>query len=125
MKEVCIDVRMAMSSGIGTYIRNLLSRLKEGPFQLRLIANPDTIERWPLLSSFDLLLTRAPIYSIEEQVKFPFLIPYCDLFWSPHYNIPLLPIRAKKRMVTIHDVCHLARGDLLPFYKRIYAKAVI
>ena len=25
-----------------------------------------------------------PIYSIMEQIKLPFLIPTCDVFWSPH-----------------------------------------
>ncbi len=125
MKELCVDVRMAMCSGIGTYIRNLISGLKEGPFKLRLIADPATFTKWPLLSSFDLILTCAPIYSMEEQIKLPFLIPSCDLFWSPHYNIPLMPIRAKKRMVTIHDVYHLAYGHALSFPKRMYADLLI
>jgi len=125
MKEVCIDVRMAFSSGIGTYIRNIISGLQDGPFKLRLIADPRAIEKWPLLSKCDLISCSAPIYSIEEQIKLPFLIPRCDLFWSPHYNIPLGPIRAKKRMVTIHDVYHLAFKEQLSFFKRMYAENVI
>ena len=125
MKELCIDIRMAFSSGIGTYIRNLITGLKAGPFKLRLIADPTTLERWPLLSTFDLILCRAPIYSIEEQIRLPLLIPTCDLFWSPHYNVPLLPIRAKKRMVTIHDVYHLAHRDKLSLPKRLYANLLI
>ncbi|HLB52717.1 MAG TPA: glycosyltransferase family 1 protein, partial [Chlamydiales bacterium] len=52
-------------------------------------------------------------------------IPSCDLFWSPHYNIPLLPIRAKKRVATIHDACHLALRHLLSLPERIYAKWVM
>jgi len=125
MKELCIDVRLAFNSGIGTYIRNLIAGLKNGPFKLRLIAHPETLPKWPLLSQFDLILSSSPLYSIEEQIKLPFLIPRSDLFWSPHYNIPLLPIRAKKRMVTIHDVYHLAFKHKLSAAKKIYASCVI
>jgi len=125
MKELCIDVRMAFNSGIGTYVRNLVTQLKSGPFKLRLIADAEIVQKWPELKEFELILTTAPVYSIEEQIKLPFLIPRCDLFWSPHYNMPLLPIRAKKKIVTIHDVYHLAYGKTLSLPKLIYAKAVI
>ena len=33
-----------------------------------------------------------------------------DLFWSPHYNVPVLS-RAPL-VVTVHDVCHLAMTEL-------------
>ncbi|HEY5236346.1 MAG TPA: hypothetical protein VIJ14_09225, partial [Rhabdochlamydiaceae bacterium] len=108
MKEICIDVRMAFHSGIGTYIRNIVSLLKDGPFKIKLIVNAEIIKKWPALASFDLISTSAPLYSIQEQMQLPFLIPSCDVFWTPHYNIPLFPIRAKKRVTTIHDVYHLA-----------------
>jgi glycosyltransferase involved in cell wall biosynthesis len=49
----------------------------------------------------------------------------CDIFWSPHYNIPLAPIRAKKRLLTIHDVFHLAFIDQLSFKQKIYARSVL
>jgi len=125
MKEICIDVRMAFNSGIGTYVRNIVSLLKSGPFNIKLIATAEIIKKWPALASFDLILTSAPLYSIQEQIQFPFLVPSCDLFWTPHYNIPLFPIRAKKRITTIHDVYHLAYGKILSLPKRLYAKAVI
>lgn len=86
---LCIDARMLHSSGIGTYIRNILPAFLSPPFTL------------------SLLNTNAPIYSLREQIAFLCKIPRCDLFWSPHYNAPLLPIRAKRRIATIHDVCHL------------------
>ncbi|HUD02034.1 MAG TPA: glycosyltransferase, partial [Rhabdochlamydiaceae bacterium] len=116
---------MAFNSGIGTYVRNIVSLLKDGPFKMKLIANAEIIKKWPALASFDLISTSAPLYSIQEQIQFPFLIPSCDLFWTPHYNIPLFPIRAKKRVTTIHDVYHLAYGKTLSLPKRLYAKAVI
>lgn len=79
-----IDARMIRCGGIGTYIQNLLPYL--------------SLEVAPL---------KSPIYSLREQLEFPRKIPPCDLFFSPHFNVPLLPIRAKKRIVTIHDVFHL------------------
>jgi len=125
MKEICIDVRMAFHSGIGTYIRNIVTLLKAGPFKIKLIIHPEIIKKWPAIDAFDLILTSAPLYSIQEQIQLPFLVPSCAVFWTPHYNIPLLPIRAKKRLTTIHDVYHLAYGHTLSLHKRLYAKAVI
>ncbi len=125
MKELCIDARMAMHSGIGTYIRNVVSRLKAGPFKIRLITHRKMVDQWPFLQQCDLIFTSASIYSIEEQVKLPFLVPRCDLFWSPHYNVPLAPVRARRRLTTIHDVCHLALPETLNFFQRQYAKHVI
>lgn len=123
--EICLDARMVSCSGIGTYIRNLITRLKQPPFQLKLIVSPQSLTEWPFLSDFDLIFSQSSYYSIQEQLELPFIIPSCDLFWSPHYNVPLLPIRAKKRMVTIHDVYHLAYGFTLSFPKRLYAKTML
>lgn len=125
MKEICIDVRMAFCSGIGTYIRNVVSRLKSGPFKLRLMTSKEVVEKWDGIKHFDLILTSAPIYSVQEQVQFPWVVPTCDLFWTPHYNIPFAPLRAKKRLVTIHDVYHLAFGKTLSVHQRLYARMMM
>lgn len=114
MIDLCIDARMAFSSGIGTYIREIV------PFfqHFRVILLVDQLgHAW--CKEFDQIRVNAPIYSIKEQLLYPLKIPPCDLFWSPHYNIPLLPIRAKKRIVTIHDACHLVFGSPL---EKLYAK---
>jgi glycosyltransferase involved in cell wall biosynthesis len=125
MKKICIDARMINHSGIGTYVRNLLIRLQHTPYQISIIADPASIPKCEFIKTFDIISLSAPIYSIEEQIKLPFLIPSCDLFWSPHYNIPLAPIRAKKRVVTICDVNHLAFIDQLSFLQKTYAKGMI
>ncbi|HEX2578832.1 MAG TPA: glycosyltransferase family 1 protein [Rhabdochlamydiaceae bacterium] len=124
MKELCIDVRMALSAGIGTYIRNIVPLLAND-FKLRLIAEESTIKKWPFLSKCDLIVTNIPIYSIEEQIKFPFLVPACDIFWTPHYNTPFSRLKSKKRVVTIHDVYHLVFSHTLRFLQRSYAKIMI
>jgi glycosyltransferase involved in cell wall biosynthesis len=124
MKELCIDVRMAWHAGIGTYIRNIVPSLAHS-FKLRLIADELSVQKWPFLSQCDLILTRIPIYSIEEQIKFPFLVPACDIFWTPHYNTPVAGLKSKKRIVNIHDVYHLAFSHTLGYLQRVYAKMMI
>jgi glycosyltransferase involved in cell wall biosynthesis len=120
--DVCIDARMAFSSGIGTYIREVVSHFNCSPFRPVLLV--DRLHQ-PWCSQFEQILFSSPIYSVKEQLAFPAKIPRCDLFFSPHYNVPLLPIRAKKRAVMIHDVFHLAFASQLRWYERFYAKYVI
>lgn len=122
MIDLCIDARMADSAGIGTCIRQIVPLLNAPPFKLKLIvAKPDQ----PWCSKIDQIVLSSPIYSIQEQIQLPLKIPRCDLFWSPHYNVPLLPIRAKKRVVTIHDTAHLALAQDLLFLERVYARFVM
>lgn len=115
---------MILHSGIGTYLRNLLPHFKESGAEVQLIVNPAAIERISWLPRFDLILSSAPIYSLKEQLQLPRIIPSCDLFWEPHFNIPLLPIRAKKRVVTVHDVYHLAHFSKLRLHEKLYAKLI-
>ena len=123
MKTVCIDARLLSGPGIGTYLKNLLQRLQDAP--IRWCALVSDVERFPFKDHIEPIAVSSPIYSIKEQLELPLKIPACDLFWSPHYNIPLLPIRAKKRLVTIHDVFHLAYAHELKLHQQLYAKTVI
>jgi len=118
MKTVCLDARMIKSSGIGRYIRNLIPFLAK-EFNLILLVREKIF--LPKEETISIKEIDIPIYSIKEQIFYPFKIPKVDIFWSPHYNVPLLPIRAKKRLVTIHDVYHLAFKKQLPFAQKMYA----
>ena len=120
-KEIFIDARMAFSSGIGTYIRSLV-RILKNEFSIRLIVHNDNGEKYPGFDGCELIFSNAKIYSVREQIELPLKIPKCDLFWSPHFNIPLGPIRAKKRLVTIHDVFFLAYSSHLSIHKKTYAR---
>ncbi len=114
-----IDARMIACGGIGTVLKNLIPPLASS-FRVTVLAaskDQEQIPRQTLRRQCD-----APIYSIQEQLALPKIIEPCDLFWSPHYNIPVLPIRAKKRIVTIHDAYHLAFQKLLPWKQKLYAK---
>ncbi len=126
-KTVSIDARMINSSGIGIYIEYLVrGLLATKKYNIILIGNKAEIEsKFDVTSLYRLIDVNIPIYSLKEQLYMPFMIPKCDLFWSPHYNIPLLPIKAMRRMVTIHDTYHLAYGNSLNFFKVLYAKIIL
>lgn len=119
-----IDFRMHKASGIGTYIKSLMSFLVD-KFEVILLGNKAEIEKYAWSKSVKVIKCKSKIYSIKEQLELPLKIPKCDIFWSPHYNIPILPIRAKFRVVTIHDAFHLAFYDTLNFIQKIYAKTIL
>ena len=118
-KTLSLDVRMHDAGGIGTYIKEIIPYLIDA-FELTLITNAPLSE-WNVRQ----VICEAKIYSAGEQIMLPVKIPRCDYFFSPHFNIPLMPIRAKRRIATIHDVFHLAHLSLLSSKEKIYAKTVI
>ncbi|AKD53614.1 glycosyltransferase family 4 protein [Spirosoma radiotolerans] len=126
-KVFVVDARMILNSGIGIYIENFVKGLANtGKYSIVLLGSEKELS-----SVFDnnhyykIIDIDVPIYSILEQLYLPFVVPKCDIFWSPHYNIPLLPIRAKKRLVTIHDTYHITFGNTLGPFKRLYAKLML
>jgi len=119
--DIIIDSRMINYSGIGKYLEMLLPFLTK-EYNVTLIGNPKQLQRY---QDCKVIPFFTPIYSINEQLDFRRIIPPCDVFWSPHYNVPLLGIKARKRITTIHDVFHLAFFKQLNLKQKIYAKLVI
>lgn len=122
LRKVAIDARLIQSSGIGRFIKNLVSAIKESSFSLSLLGYA---KDEGLLASYrpqEIIRMTSPIYSIKEQLELFRKIPKSDLFISPHFNIPLLPIRAKKRITVIHDVYHLAHQNEFPWWSRFFLK---
>ncbi len=94
--SIGLDVRMLQSSGIGTYLRGLLSGFQS--------LGQDKV---PALFGGDQkpFVFNAPIYSIQEQFQYPALLGQCRLWHAPHYNVPIW--KGKVRLVvTIHDIIH-------------------
>lgn len=127
--SLVIDSRAIKSSGIGVYLQELLPYiLRTESFHVSLLGKRQTIEevyRGDELKKATIIECTAGIYSLREQAELPLKVPPCDVFWSPHYNIPLLPIRAKHRAVTIHDVYHLAYMNTLKLVEKMYAGVVL
>lgn len=123
LPKLVFDCRMILSSGVGRYQRELLPKLLTIWPTATLLGNPEELQYLNSLFPYTQIRSfPAPIYSIKEQFMFRKLIEECDLFWSPHYNTAMLPVRAKKRVVTIHDAFHLAQINALPIKQKIYAK---
>jgi glycosyltransferase involved in cell wall biosynthesis len=126
---LAIDARMLKSSGIGTYLSNVLPRvirLYRGE-RVHLIGDAQELGRLPWTRDGKITVADclAPIYSIREQLRLPRLIPQdTDLLWSPHFNVPLL--YRGTLLVTIHDVLHLAIPQFMPgVHKRLFARVLL
>jgi glycosyltransferase involved in cell wall biosynthesis len=132
--RIAVDARMVRDSGIGTYIRGLVPRLVAArpDWQFTLMGRREQLEPlgWSSLLNVELIDARSPIYSIGQQLELPRKARRADLFWSPHYDVPLFaPGRC---VVTIHDMFHLAdrsshglRGVARRAYSRLMYEAVL
>jgi glycosyltransferase involved in cell wall biosynthesis len=125
---ITLDIRMLNASGIGTYLQQVSSRLigQRADTKWHLLGTPGEIGRYPWahVAQVTLHACRAPIYSLSEQIELLRTTPPdTDLFWSPHYNVPLL--YRGKLLVTVHDVLHLARPEFTGgVHRRAYAHAM-
>jgi glycosyltransferase involved in cell wall biosynthesis len=111
--NVVIDVRMLRHAGIGTYIRNVVPRVMTARpnWRFTFLAAPQALPDWQTNGRTVVTTCVSDIYTVREQLEIPFRTPRrADLFWSPHYNVPILS--RLPLVVTVHDVCHLAMTEL-------------
>lgn len=119
----CADARMINNSGIGVYIQHTLAEvLTNSTYTLTLLGRRAELAAYFDSGTYRHIEADFPIYSWQEQAYLPLLIPVCDIFWSPHFNVPIGFIRAGKRVATIHDVYHLAFPKSFSLMKRSLAK---
>lgn len=123
---ITVDARMIGASGIGTCLREWLPRLIAGrPDDDFALLGPEHLladVSWTRAPNVRVIHLDVPIYSIREQIAVPLQIPKrTDLFWSPHYNIPLA--WRGRLMVTVHDLAHLALPQFVNgAHRRAYAR---
>ncbi len=117
-----LDARMIEFSGIGTYIQNLIPFFV-GKVDVVLLGDEKRIKKY--VKDVEIIPLKSSIYFPLEQVEIPLKIKKCDIFWSPHFNTPIFPIKAKKRVVSIHDVFHLAFSKYYSFFERRYINFLI
>ena len=120
-RKLLLDARMINSSGIGTYLKNVIPGLRK-EVGLALLGNPDELSAYA--DKEEIINFCAPIYSIREQ-GIALKSRGADVFWTPHYNVPLLSPGSKKRLVTIHDVFHLAYFNQLTTAQKFYSRLMI
>ncbi|MGL5053250.1 MAG: glycosyltransferase family 4 protein [Cetobacterium sp.] len=126
--KIAIDCRMYSSSGIGTYIREILPYLLETNNKFLLVGKAIELEIFKELKNVEIQESNISIFSPKEVFLFSVKkINECDIFYSPSHNIPggiKIPIYS-----TIHDVLFLDMPELTSklgylirkiFYKRAY-----
>lgn len=123
---ITIDARWINTSGIGTYLRNVLPGVVTAfpSKKFHLIGDRVALStlQWTNSANVFLVEAKAPMYSFAEQLELVRNIPDgTTLFWATHYNIPLL--YRGKMLVTVYDLFHLAKPELVGgLLKRLYAK---
>jgi glycosyltransferase involved in cell wall biosynthesis len=110
LPTVMVDTRKIADSGIGTYIRNILPRVMRRlpDIGFLLLGRSEVIA--PIvaqISTCRIVECDVRPLSAREQVQLPRYIPNnVDLFWAPHFNIPLA--YRGKLLVTVHDILPMA-----------------
>lgn len=119
--KLVIDVRSINASGIGTYIKNVIPGIISEFDTVTVLGNKSEIAKFDWSNKVEVVEFNSKMYSLKEQFLYPFKIPKCDVFWCPHFNFPIFATLAKKKVVTIHDVNHLAGVSPISFLKKKYA----
>lgn len=124
--RVGIDIRMIRHTGIGTYIRELLSGYVnlglEKKLGLLIVGPKPKDEKFSQLARQPF---RSGIYSVWEQLEYPLRLRHCALWHAPHYNIPLRKGKTKL-LVTIHDLIHwIFRKEFFNSVQAFYAQQML
>lgn len=127
-RTISIDARMIRSTGIGTYLRNLLENIAAigSEFRFEILCSERGLLPELPPEQFEFKQAQAPIYSLKEQWLIPRLAAGADLLHCPHYNVPYF--HRGRLVVTIHDLTHLLHPDFRPnqfayFYARFMLTA--
>lgn len=106
--KIGIDARMINQSGIGRYIRGLISELQklDHTNEYYLLLRQEEFDTVETKDNFRKVLADFKWYGIEEQIRMPKLLSSLnlDLVHLPHFNVPIL--YRGKFVVTIHDLIH-------------------
>jgi len=122
---ITIDIRWLHTSGIGTYLKNILPLVIGELYykKICLLGNVEEMQKfnWSIDKNVYLIEAQSSMYSISEQFEIANIIPKeTQLYFATHYNIPLL--YKGKTMVTVYDLFHVAMPNLVRgIHKRIYA----
>ncbi len=106
--NITIDARMYQESGVGRYIRNLISMLQliDKKNRYTLLLTSEDYEKLIFPKNFTKILANFKWYSIKEQIELPKILNNLkpDLVHFPHFNVPIF--YTGKFVVTIHDLIH-------------------
>lgn len=125
--RIAVDARKIRDFGIGTYIRGLLSGLRELGVDETIVALVPDEARALVPPGIETVAVDAPHYSLREL----FVVGRAaeragaDLIHAPHYVVPStsLPV-----VTTIHDLIHLhqpQRNPVAPIYARTMLRRAV
>lgn len=102
--QIAIDCRLFGSSGIGTFIANIVNDIvSQKDVMFLLIGREHDLKRYKQLPNVEILATDIKPFSLKEIFFFPTRrINQCDAFFTPYINLPFginIPVFS-----TIHDV---------------------
>jgi glycosyltransferase involved in cell wall biosynthesis len=123
VNQLTFDARW-LSSGIGTYTVNVLSRLKGcGDISVRALTLPQ--HRFDLERYCDRVdVVSASIYTVREQIQIPVAARRSPLLHVPHYNVPVFHFGPL--LVSILDLTHiLDEGYRHTLKSRLYARPML
>lgn len=124
--RIGFDARMITHPGIGRYIRCLVPELaKQSPQdEFVLFGDPGRLKVIAKETNTRIVNWDAPIYSVQEQLSFPYDREDIDLVHVPHFNAPVFC--RKKMIVTIHDLIYLLFPESVSFFAaRWYARLIM
>ena len=121
--NLTIDARLINSSGIGVYLQNILKSERLKKYSLKLLYKEEELAFFKNIAAYaEMIPFNSPLYSIQELLHTPAKTRKSDIFWSPHFNVPVVNFAKKLKVVTIHDVFHLAHYNTLSTGQKVYAK---
>lgn len=115
MKRLVIDARMAGHSGIGRYLRCLLTALGEMgvPWKVALVGEPKALASYGNVFGWEVRPCDFAIYGWKERWLLNRFFNDADLAHFPHFNAPeRLP---RSFVWTLHDLIYLNAPEYHPF----------
>ncbi|MBI2196525.1 glycosyltransferase family 4 protein [Candidatus Daviesbacteria bacterium] len=112
--KIAVDARFFNESGVGRYVRNLISNLaaldKKNQYYILLLKKD--YDKFKETKNFTKVLADFRWYGFAEQFKLPKLLKELklDLVHFPHFNVPIF--YTGKFVVTIHDLIHQHRHTI-------------
>lgn len=124
--NITIDCRMwgEHFGGIGRYTKEIvLYLIAHNDWEYTLLCSSDAYLEFLSYqrSNIHIVPCTAGVFSLKEQWEMWCKVPRCDVFWCPYINIPFVRTRAKKQVVTMHDVFHIANRQ---YYNRLKQWAI-
>ena len=102
--KIGIDARLINETGVGRYIRSLITELEKTDKKNSYVLFLRRDEFNTLHTRFEKQLADVPWHSVAEQLFMPAILSreHLDLLHVPYFNVPLLYFG--KFVVTIHDL---------------------